>query len=289
MSGFPEFCWTWRRSQRWKHCRRAYYYYYYGSFGGHDEAAPRRVRELYLAKCSLPLPAYCRYVQSQVFRRRFYAPLDPESSVVMPDFFAECFAFMRRDFELFASGRGIPRRLVIDWINNDGPWGEVWALCEAELRRRCSDWERATAALPAEIPYARRVFVATPLRLQIGELAAALAPLIAYRIPGKLMLLENTGHSAGGKFISTLGKFAAAQQWNLPPDAVKSGIFDPAGKVIYLEDADISQAVREIRADVSEMTAALRTDGSAAEADFPGVDDGCESCPFIRHCRHRNS
>ena len=169
----PEFCWTVRRMRRWQRCRRGYFYYYYGSFGGHDESSPRRVRELYLAKCALPLKAYCRYVLAQAFRRQFYAPLDPEIPPPAATLWEMSFALMRRDFEMFLSGRGVPRLLIADWLDREISPGEKWELCEAALRCHCAAWDELAQKLLTDIPPECRVFVPTPLRVQIGELATA--------------------------------------------------------------------------------------------------------------------
>lgn len=45
-----EFSWSKSRDELFKECKRKYYFNYYGCWGGWDETAPERIRELYILK-----------------------------------------------------------------------------------------------------------------------------------------------------------------------------------------------------------------------------------------------
>ena len=281
-----EFFWTARRRRYWRQCRRKYFLHYYGARGGHDENAPRALREIYAAKKTIMLDVYLRRTVNGVMRELFYAPYEDGPEDRQKNALLETAqARAQREFRAMLEGKN-PVTLF-ELAQGGVSVSALYRELQEKLGALCRRLEETSWGFFRGIPFPDRRYLDSPLALSVAELRCYLAPLFAVRRAGELWLIEGAGHTDDGDAIAVLGKFAAATLWKTPPEKVRTFLFSGDGAESFGEigrDADASEALRGIRRDVDEMLAAIRPDGTIREEDFPADGSGCGDCVFRAVC-----
>lgn len=281
-----EFCWTIRRRHLWRECRRKYFYYYYGSRGGHETSAPSFARNLYIAKCGLPMPMYLRRVLNCAMRKIFYASQEEEYSRA-EHLYPVAHNIAVKELHQVLSGSNLPKAYCAEIADTSIRPGDICdEMCE-RLENMCSKLQNGAWGRLCGIPQINRRFIASPMQLDIADLKCAVAPVLAYRSNGDLCVIDGTGNDGDGREISLLYKFAAMNMHRIAPEKVRSFIIRPDTESDFVEtgsDISISALLRDIRRDVDEMLGAIREDGSICEKDFPCNENSCRSCAFSHLC-----
>lgn len=288
-----EFCWTPRRRRLWRQCLRKYFYYYYGARGGNLENAPRKIRDLYFAKITLPMIAYLRRAVNLAIREIFYAPLeaDAKDDAISMELAETVFKIIQREFRQYLSGNDCPKVICSDWLDESVKPGYLFDdMCD-KANQMCAALENGAWGQLKNIEFACRRYVESPLILNIGELKCAITSLVAFRQSADFWLIEAGGTEVDGDEFAALARFAFFNRWQIRPEQIKTFILksDESGSFVQVgADADFSEVFSEIRKDVDAMLGMIRSDGTLVEEDFPCNTSECENCSFRLICPQKN-
>ena len=287
LPGAPLF-WTVRRRRLWRSCRRRYFLHYYAAAAGIDPGSPRELRTARLLRDAVALPVFTQKLLNKILREQFYREPDDDGGYGETGGF-QAVACRLAEYEwnraVSDAAAGGGRAPLLELLACRDTMTEVGArlreLVISEAGRIASGvWKQLDA-----VESCRRRPIASPLELWIGELRCFAVPAIAFSTPGgELWIVEGVRSGReGADEIALLHKFYAMNTLNRPPETVRSFALAP-GKYDFSEfgrDVDLSAAIREIKHDIGEMAAALNSDGSASEGNFPAAPGkACENCPF---------
>lgn len=294
-----EFSWSKSRHEKFSECLRLYFLHYYGSWGGWEEGADPRVRELYLLKKLTHRAQWIGSVVHDAIRRALtlckWGEPPPLDRLV-----EDCRERMRADFRYSRSRRY--RQLAA---------GRGFGLVEHEFAEPIprEEWARGFDHVQASLAafyksdwLARARTLSRAQWLPIDEVDSAIidgvkfygAPDFAYRAGdrGCVIVDWKTGKARDGEREQILGyALYAAHKWGVDADKVD-------GRLVYLATGEevkvgVSAEALEgyrayLRASVARMRDRLReVERNRAQVDdFPKTENlaSCARCAFRRIC-----
>ncbi len=285
------FYWSLRRRRLWENCRRAYFLHYYASGGGFSPDESPEVREFHRCRALLSVSAYRNRLLGKALRDRFYRRFEEEddeapAGMESPGLSSHLLRRFRREF--YAMLRGEPERdhklpMLAEVLQPGFPVEEFRVTFERELRDCARKLEKELLPELERFPFSARRRIASPLPVQLNELAAYAVPLLAVAVSGELWIFEN---GSGEMETALLHKFYALNELSIPPERVRSfridfadGVLEPFGSKL-----NISDAWKQIRRDVDAMLALIHSDGTVVLEEFPGDRRRCGECVFRNCC-----
>jgi hypothetical protein len=292
-----EFSWSKSRDEVFNECRRQYYFQYYGSWGGWDENAPERTRNIYVFK---QLTSRHMWVGDLIHRavERSLKNLQSRVELLSCDRIVEITKNLMRN----------------EWKNSRDKnyWSrpKSTALYEHEYEIPVSDEE--WKALAGKLETCLRNFYGSELFREIQKLSLDswlevenLSSFdfegtkiwvkidFSYRRGKRITIVDwKTGHTGGD---STLQQACYAlygtNMWKVAPNQIDTVTLNVSNNVIEeraISKADVERTKDYIRGSIRDMRALLRNSDSneVGENDFSKTDNErlCELCKFKKVC-----
>ena len=306
MSVLPnEFSWSFSRHEVFQACLKRYYFAYYASWGGWEDSAPARTRELYLLKRLSTRQQWAgHHAHLAIEFLLKQARRDPEGTLAAT---AEPHQIekMRREFRDSRAGtyRADPVHLP--------------GLFEHEYRLEvpAEEWK----AVVDRVGTAIRTFLASDLwqvfrnlpddaflaverraHFLLGGLKIFAVPDLAIRREGRIELYDwKTGETDPEEHRTQLGVYAllAADRWTAAPEEITATVFNPVldRRATFRFTADDLETLREfIHDSADEMLFPLEDPETNAAGDGSAFDctaseEPCKACPFLRACPRWNA
>lgn len=287
------FSWSLRRRRMFRACPRAGFLHYYGSRGGHDEHAEPTVRQLHLLKQLLPLELYFHELLAGELRALFHeSPAPLPAAAAMPQLrrlVLRRFGLDRRDMLLGRFRVDHRVRVIAEFYDCAGSYRQFFDAAEAELKRRLEEPGLAAAAARLfAVPLLRRLRLPRPLPVQFNDLTIYGAPVLAWREPGKVNVLELGEVDEDDGLRLFIHRYYAATALKIPPERVCSFRIVPTDgdnwQPMPAEGLDFGACLDEILGDTEQLSGLIRPDGTVRENDFPAARAHCPRCRFREYC-----
>ena len=295
-----EFSWSHARHETFQTCLKRYYFSYYAAWGGWQEDAPARTRELYRLKRLSTRQQWAGHHAHQAIEYLLKgARRDPTGAMSAAAEPREI-ELMRVEFRASRAGanRADPVRvagLFEHEYNLDVPAAEWKATVDraatAIRNFLASDHWTILRALPDE------AFLAVERRAHfvLDGLKVSAVPDCAIRHNGKVTLYDwKTGTTAPAEHRMQMGVYAllALDQWATAPEEIEAVVFNPVldRKETFTFSADDLESLREfVRDSADEMLFPLEDPqaniaGDGASFDCTEHEEPCKTCPFLRAC-----
>ena len=295
-----EFSWSHSRHETFQTCLKRYYFAYYASWGGWEDSAPARIRELYVLKRLSTRQQWAGNHAHQALEfllkhARTDSPGDPAAQAEPRQI-----ELMRREFRDSRAGtyRQNPARTL--------------ALFEHEYRVEVSpeEWK----ATVDRVALAIRNFLASDLWRGLRELPSdaflsverkahfVLDGLKVYAVPdlvvrqnGKVRIYDwKTGSTDLAEHRTQLGVYAllASDRWTADPSEIEAIAYNPVldRQEPFAFSADDLETLRDfIRDSADEMLFPMEDPGRNVAGDGSAFDctenaEPCATCPFLRVC-----
>jgi hypothetical protein len=292
-----EFSWSKSRDDVFNECRRQYYFQYYGSWGGWEENAPEKTRQIYVLK---QLVSRHMWVGDLVHRaiERSLKNLQSRVEPLSCDRIVEITKnLMRNEWK---SSRD----------KNYWTRPKSTALYEHEYEIAVSDEE--WKALADKLETCLRNFYGSELFRKIQNLSLNswlevenlssfdfegtkiwVKTDFSYRSKKRITIVDwKTGHTGGDNTLQ-LACYAlyGTNMWQVGPGQIETLIFNVSNNAIeecVLSSTDIERTKDYIRGSIRDMRALFRYCGTneVDENDFSKSDDKrtCERCNFRKIC-----
>ena len=295
-----EFSWSHSRHESFQACLKRYYFAYYASWGGWEEAAPARVRELYrLKRLSTRAQWAGHHAHLAIEFLLKNARRDP-SGALAASAASHQLELMRREFRDSRAGA-----YQLDPVHIQGLFeheyqiavpAEEWkaTVDRVALAIRnflASDLWREIQTLPDD------AFLAVERRAHflLDGLKVHAVPDLVLRRNGKIVVYDwKTGASAPAEHRTQLGIYAllATDRWTSSPDEIEALVFNPVldQRASFTFSASDLETLREfIRDSADEMLFPLEDPEANAAGDGGSFDcatseEPCKTCPFLRVC-----
>jgi CRISPR/Cas system-associated exonuclease Cas4 (RecB family) len=292
-----EFSWSKSRDDVFNECRRQYYFQYYGSWGGWEENAPEKTRQIYVLKLLVSRHMWA----GDLVHRAIERSLKNIQSRVEP---LTCDKIV-----------GITKNLMrTEWKSSRDK--NYWtrpksiALYEHEYEIAVSDEEWKTLADKLEAClqnfYQSELFgkiQKLPLNswLEVENLSSFdfegtkiwVKTDFSYRTGKRITIVDwKTGYSSGDNTLQ-LACYAlyGTYRWQVAPGQIDTVIFNVSNNVIEecaLSSKDIERTKDYIKGSIRDMRALLRNpdNNEVDENDFSKADDKrrCNRCNFKKIC-----
>lgn len=295
-----ELTWSFSRHTTFQTCLKKYYFTYYAAWGGWQEQAPARTREMY----RLRRLANRFQWAGQHAHQAIEALLKNISRQTDASFAAEVEArqidLMRREFRDSRAGayRANPARIPglfeheyqLD-ISAEEWQATVGRTATAIRNFWASDLWRTLQALPEE------AFLAVERRahFMLDGLKVWAVPDLVVRRDGRVVIYDwKTGTAASGEHRTQMGVYVllALESWTADPEEIQTVVYNPVRdqQEEYSFDADEADTLREfIRDSTDEMLfpledPATNDPGDGSTFDCTTENEPCKTCPFLKVC-----
>ena len=295
-----EFSWSHSRHETFQACLKRYYFAYYASWGGWEESAPPRVRELYGLKRLATRQQWAGHHAHQAIEFLLKnARRDPSGEIAAA---AEPRQIeqMRREFRDSRAGtyRADPVRipgLFEHEYRLDVPAEEWKAIVDRVARAirqfLASDLWQEIRGLPDD------AFLAVERRAHflLDGLKVFAVPDLVVRRGGQVVVYDwKTGVADLAEHRAQLGVYAllALDRWTAAPAEIETVAYNPVldRREIFAFSADDLETLREfVRDSADEMLFPLENPeandaGDGSNFDCAAGDEPCKTCPFLRAC-----
>ena len=293
-----EFSWSHSRHETFQTCLKRYYFAYYGAWGGWDDHAPARARELYILKRLSTRQQWAgHHAHLAIETLVRHARRDPARAAQVE---ARQIDLMRREFRDSRSGayRQNPVRtpaLFEHEYQIDVPPEEWKATVE-----RVSHAVRGFLASPLwaeirEMPDDALLSVERRAHFELDGLKVHAVPDLVVRRDGRVRIYDwKTGSTPLAEHRIQLGIYAllATDRWTADPAAIDAVACNPltGQEESFAYTADDLDTLRDfIRDSADEMLFPLvdpeRNDAGDGETfDCTDRPEPCTACPFLRAC-----
>ena len=295
-----EFSWSHSRHEIFQTCLKRYHFAYYAAWGGWEESAPVRTRELYrLKRLSTRQQWAGHHAHLAIEFLLKNARRDP-SGALAASAAPRQLDLMRREFR--------NSRVRANWTDPVHATG----LFEHEynIEVPAEEWkatvERVSLAIGrflasdlwAEIrtlPDDAFLSVERRAHFLLDGLKVHAVPDLAVRRGGKVVLFDwKTGVSAPAEHRAQLGVYAllAADRWTAAPGEIEAVVYNPVleQRETFAYSADDLETLRDfIRDSADEMLFPLENPdanaaGDGSNFDCTAGDAPCKVCPYLRAC-----
>lgn len=300
-----EFSWSHSRHESFQTCLKRYYFAYYASWGGWEEAAPARVRELYrLKRLSTRNQWAGHHAHLAIEFLLKNARRDPDGALAAAAATRQL-DLMRREFRDSRTGAHrvdpvhVPGLFEHEY-NIEVPaeeWKATVDRVSIALRNfLASDLWRELRALPED------AFLSVERRAHflLDGLKVFAVPDLVVRQAGKVVIYDwKTGASDLSEHRPQLGIYAllATDRWTTAPEEIEAVAYNPVleRRESFSYSADDLETLRDfIRDSADEMLFPLEHPeandaGAGANFDCAESEAPCKACPFLRACPRWNA
>jgi hypothetical protein len=295
-----EFSWSHSRHESFQICLKRYYFAYYAAWGGWEETAPARVRELYrLKRLSTRAQWAGHHAHLAIEFLLKSARRDPTGGLAAAAAPRQLDQ-MRREFRDSRSGayRSDPVRIpgLFEHEYHLEVPAEEWKatvdrVSTAVRNFIASDLWQEIQTLPDD------AFLSVERRAHflLDGLKVFAVPDLVLRRHGKVAIYDwKTGASAPAEHRVQLGIYAllAADRWTAAPEQIEAVVYHPVldQREAFSFSAGDLESLREfIRDSADEMLFPLDNPdsndaGDGGNFDCTEDDAPCKTCPFLRVC-----
>ena len=299
-----EFSWSHSRHESFQTCLKRYYFSYYAAWGGWEEAAPVRVRELYgLKRLSHRFQWAGHHAHLAIEFLLKNARRDPTGSLAASAAPRQL-ELMRHEFRDSRAGayRIDPVRIpgLFEHEYNLEIPSEEWKatvdrVSTAIRNFLASDLWTEFQSLPDD------AFLSVERRAHflLDGLKVFAVPDLVLRRNGKVVIYDwKTGSSALSGHRTQLGVYAllATDRWTSAPEEIEAMAYNPVldQRETFSFPADDLENVKEfIRDSADEMLFPLESPetndaGNGDNFDCTESEEPCKTCPFLRACPRWN-
>jgi len=295
-----EFSWSHSRHETFQACLKRYYFAYYASWGGWDESAPARTRELYRLKRLSTRQQWAGHHAHQAIEFLLKNARRDPSGEIAASAEPRQIDLMRREFRDSRAGA-----YRADPVHVPGLFEH-----EYQLEISAEEWK----ATVDRVARAIRQFLAADLWKEIQGLPddAFLAverrahflldglkifavPDLVVRRGGQVIIYDwKTGGADLAEHRTQLGVYAllALDRWTAAPGEIEAIAYHPVldQRATFAYSADDLETLREfVRDSADEMLFPLENPetndaGDGANFDCAADEAPCKTCPFLRAC-----
>ena len=300
-----EFSWSHSRHETFQTCLKRYYFAYYASWGGWEETAPARTRELYLLKRLHTRQQWAGHHAHQTIEFLLKnARRDPTGAIAASAEPRQIEA-MRQEFRNSRSGA-----YRSDPIHIPGLFEH-----EYQLEIPAEEWkatvERASRAVRQflgsdiwkeiqTLPDDDFLAVERRAHFLLDGLKVHAVPDLVVRRGGQVLIYDwKTGTSAPAEHRTQLGIYAllALDRWTAAPGEIEAIVFNPVidRRATFVFAADELETLRDfVRDSADEMLFPLddpqaNAAGDGSAFDCTASEEACKTCPFLRACPRWNA
>ena len=295
-----EFSWSHSRHETFQACLKRYYFAYYASWGGWEENAPARARELYRLKRLSTRQQWAGHHAHQAIEFLLKnARRDPTGEIAAS---AEPrqIDLMRREFRDSRAGayRADPVRVpgLFEHEHQLDVSAEEWKATVDRVARAirqflASELWRELQGLPDD------AFLAVERRAHflLDGLKVFAVPDLVVRRGGQVLIYDwKTGGADLAEHRTQLGVYAllALDRWTAAPGEIEAVAYHPVldRRETFAYSADDLETLREfVRDSADEMLFPLANPetndaGDGANFDCAADEAPCKTCPFLRAC-----
>lgn len=295
-----EFSWSHSRHELFQTCLKRYYFAYYASWGGWEETAAPKVRELYrLKRLSTRAQWAGHHAHLAIEFLLKNARHDPSGSIAASAAPRQL-ELMRREFRDSRSGAYQTDPVHIPGLFEHEyhltvpaeEWKSIVDRVSIALQHFiASDLWQEFQALPDE------AFLAVERRSHflLDGLKVFAVPDLVVRRQGVVSIYDwKTGSPAPGEHRTQLGIYAllASDRWTASPDEIEAVVYHPVQdqRETFAFSANELETLREfIRDSADEMLFPLENPesndaGDGANFDCTDREEPCKTCAFLRVC-----
>lgn len=299
-----EFSWSHSRHETFQTCLKRYYFAYYASWGGWDDGAPVRTRELYRLKRLSTRAQWAGHHAHQALEFLLKNARHDSAGSVAAAAATRQLELMRREFRDSRAGAylqdpvHIPGLFEHEYRLEIPP--EEWKatvdrVATAIQHFLASDLWRDLQTLPDDALLA----VERRAHFLLDGLKVFAVPDLVIRQAGKVVIYDwKTGSADPAEHRPQLGIYAllATDRWTAAPAEIEAVVYNPVHdrRETFSYSADDLETLREfIRDSADEMLFPLENPeandpGDGAAFDCTESDEPCKTCPFLRACPRWN-
>ena len=300
-----EFSWSHSRHENFQTCLKRYYFAYYAAWGGWEETAPARVRELYRLKRLSTRAQWAGHHAHLAIEFLLKNARHDSSGDLAATVAPHQLELMRREFRDSRAGAyqfdpvHIPGLFEHEYRIEVPP--EEWKATVERVSLAihnfiASDLWKEIQALPDE------AFLAVERRAHflLDGLKVHAVPDLVVRRDEKVVIYDwKTGSTPPAEHRTQLGIYAllATDRWTSVPNEIEAVVFNPAlsQRETFSFTTDDLETLRDfIRDSAEEMLFPLEdpdTNAAGGGENFDCATDEkpCKTCPFLRACPRWNT
>ncbi len=300
-----EFSWSHSRHESFQACLKRYYFAYYASWGGWDENAPARVRELYRLKRLSTRQQWAGHHAHQAIEFLLKNARRDPSGEIAASAEPRQIDLMRREFRDSRAGA-----YRADPVHVPGLFEH-----EYQLEISAEEWkatvDRVAVAIRQflagdvwqaiqEVPDDGFLAVERRAHFLLDGLKVYAVPDLVIRRGGQVIIYDwKTGVAPLAEHRTQLGVYAllALDRWTAAPGEIEAVAYNPIldRREAFAYSADDLETLREfVRDSADEMLFPLEnpeSNDAGDGANFDCADDEapCKTCPFLRACPRWNA
>ena len=295
-----EFSWSHSRHETFQACLKRYYFAYYASWGGWEENAPARARELYRLKRLSTRQQWAGHHAHQAIEFLLKNARRDPSGEIAASAEPRQIDLMRREFRDSRAGayRADPVRVpgLFEHEYQLDVSAEEWKATVDRVARAirqflASELWRELQGLPDD------AFLAVERRAHflLDGLKVFAVPDLVVRRGGQVLIYDwKTGGADLAEHRTQLGVYAllALDRWTAAPGEIEAVAYHPIldQRETFAYSADDLETLREfVRDSADEMLFPLADPetndaGDGANFDCAADEAPCKTCPFLRAC-----
>lgn len=295
-----EFSWSHSRHETFQACLKRYYFAYYASWGGWDDRAPARARELYRLKRLSTRQQWAGHHAHQAIEFLLKNARRDPSGEIAASAEPRQVDLMRREFRDSRAGayRADPVHVpgLFEHEYQLDVSAEEWKATVDRVARAirqflASELWREIQGLPDD------AFLAVERRAHflLDGLKIFAVPDLVVRRGGQVVIYDwKTGGSALAEHRTQLGVYAllALDRWTAAPGEIEAIAYHPVldQRETFAFSAGDLETLREfIRDSADEMLFPLANPetndaGDGTDFDCAADEAPCKTCPFLRAC-----
>ena len=295
-----EFSWSHSRHETFQACLKRYYFAYYASWGGWEENAPARARELYRLKRLSTRQQWAGHHAHQAIEFLLKNARRDPSGEIAASAEPRQIDLMRREFRDSRAGayRADPVRVpgLFEHEYQLDVSAEEWKATVDRVARAirqflASELWRELQGLPDD------AFLAVERRAHflLDGLKVFAVPDLVVRRGGQVLIYDwKTGGADLAEHRTQLGVYAllALDRWTAAPGEIEAVAYHPIldQRETFAYSADDLETLREfVRDSADEMLFPLENPetnaaGDGANFDCAADETPCKTCPFLRAC-----
>ena len=295
-----EFSWSHSRHETFQACLKRYYFAYYASWGGWEENAPARARELYRLKRLSTRQQWAGHHAHQAIEFLLKNARHDPSGEIAASAEPRQIDLMRREFRDSRAGayRADPVRVpgLFEHEYQLDVSAEEWKATVDRVARAIRQF-LASALWPELQGLPDDAFLAVERRAHflLDGLKVFAVPDLVVRRGGQVIIYDwKTGGADLAEHRTQLGVYAllALDRWTAAPGEIEAVAYHPVldRRETFAYSADDLETLREfVRDSADEMLFPLadpETNDAGDGADFDCAADEapCKACPFLRAC-----
>ncbi len=295
-----EFSWSHARHETFQACLKRYYFAYYAAWGGWQEGAPARTRELYRLKRLSTRQQWAGHHAHQAFEFLLKGARRDPSGALAATAEARQIELMRQEFRASRAGAGRSDPvhavgLFEHEYNLEVPPEEWKATVDRTARAirnfLASDFWQHLRMLPD----AAFLTVERKTHFLLAGLKVFAVPDLVVRQHGQVTIYDwKTGASAPAEHRLQMGVYTllALDRWTAAPEEITAVVYNPVLELresFAFSAAEVENLREFVRDSADEMLFPLEDPQTNAAGDGSNFDctesrEPCKACPFLRAC-----